>query len=345
MSLIKKASLHSDKFELRYELDGKIILKKNAMNGDKSWNYEFSNTRAGGYDWTLQIERDKETFNSISFYLACSKDDVLCSYDMNIRSHIKGKVDDLNMQCRMSLECKSWGIGWGRQKALELLDLTDLENRVIKFTCNVTVFGEETMEEIGSPVTYMMIGQSIRENIDSDFIIVLKDESVIQVHQMVLKAASPVLKAMLSHNVRESLDSRITIDDFDPAIVRAFVDSFYTGQIPADCDFKTMFAIADKYKVKSLAKKCLSKLASNVTVDTACFVLGSMKRCNYFKGMPQEAKVSQFIHDHYGDIEGTEDFQALSKDPEFLLCILQHRGKKRKRDEDSESDSNVESDI
>ena len=79
----------------------------------------------------------------------------------------------------------------------------------------------------------MMLGQSIRENIDSDFIIVLKDESVLHTHQVVLKASSPVLKAMLSHNVRESLDSRITIDDFDPAIVRALVNSFYTGQIPA----------------------------------------------------------------------------------------------------------------
>jgi len=339
MSHTQKLSLQSDEFELRYELDGKFILKELAKNGDESWHYDFNVTRAGGYDWTFQIKRYKKRKDWISVYLCCSKDDVFCSYDLTIQSYIKDKADEFYCRYSLPLTCKRWATGWGWGESVRLKEFTapekDLKNRVIYFTFNITVFGEEKMEEIGSPESYMMLGQSIRENIDSDFTIVLKDESVLHTHQVVLKASSPVLKAMLSHNVRESLDSRITIDDFDPAIVRALVNSFYTGQIPADCDLKTMFAIADKYKVNSLAKKCLSKLASNVTVDTACFVLGSMNRCNYFKGMPQETKVSQFIHDHYGDIEATEDFQAFSKDPAFLLCILQHRGKKRKRDEDS----------
>ena len=96
-----------------------------------------------------------------------------------------------------------------------------------------------------------------------------------------------------------------------------------------------MFAIADKYKVGPLAEKCLLELSKRVTIENACFILGIMNRCNYYQGTPHEERVSKFINDNFDEIESTDDFQAVSKDPVLLLSILRERGrgKKRKRED------------
>jgi len=327
-------TLESDEFEFDVRVDGKIIWKKLQLHKDEPWAVDLPKKTAAGYQWGMTVKRKRGNMDCIGVFLqCCDNDNVTASFKLDVTSYIQNQDVDINFSTMSVLECSQWKCGWGFSNIMRIEELSNLEERVLDIKFKVTIFGEEVVKRINNK-PYMNLGTSIRENIDSDFIIVLSDDSVLQAHVTVLKAMSPVFKAMLEHNVRESLDGKLTIDDFDPEIVRIFIKSFYTGLIPPDCDLKRIFAISDKYKVEALAKKCLSELASNVTVENACFLLGSMKRCNYFKGMPEEVKVSQFIHDHYEEIEDTEDFQALSKDPLFLLSILQRRGKKR-RHEDS----------
>jgi len=322
-------SLESDEFEFDVRVDGKIIWKKLQLF-KRPWVIVLPNNTAAGYKWGITVKSKRDCIGV--FLRCCDNDNVTASFKLDVTSYIKDQDVDINFSTQSTLACSKWKKGLGFPNIMRIEELSNLQERVLDIKFKVTIFVEKVVKRINNR-PYMNLGISIRENIDSDFIIVLSDDSVLQAHTTVLKAASPVFKAMLEHNVRESLDGKLTIDDFDPEIVRIFIESFYTGLIPPDCDFKRMFAISDKYKVEALAKKCLSELVSSVTVENACFLLGSMKRCNYFKGMPEEVKVSQFIHDHYEEIEDTEDFQALSKDPVFLLSILQRRGKKRKRED------------
>jgi len=236
---------------------------------------------------------------------------------------------------------KRWNPGWGHF-IVSLEELKPFEACELKFTIVLTIYGDYEFCDSAQPQQFKInLGKSIRENVDADFVIVLKDESEIPTHRTLLAATSPVFKSMLSHDMGENLDGRITIDDFEPDIVRKFIDSLYNDELPEphpaqECHYKQIFAIADKYQVESIARTCLSHMVSELGVSNACFVFGSMKRCGYFQGTDLERRVSRFINDNFEDLDGTDDFKAIAKDPAMLLSIFRQRGTKRKRGEENE---------
>jgi len=329
-------TVRTEEAELNYQVDGKVIEKH--IDSD-DWKVEFLPKRVGGYDWVFYLLR-KDGSEDLSLYIKALDADteVLAVFEYTFEKidNCSGLVVAHNSG-RFKGPSKFEDSGWGFPKFIRIEDLSaDLHNCRFEFHCKLLVYGENehTVHAQFEP-RFMHLGKAIRDIAESDFHIVLQDESTIPVHRIVLEVASPVMKAMLCHGVRENIDDRMTIEDFEPSVVRMFISSLYDGTVSEECDFKQIFAIADKYKVGPLAEKCLLELSKRVTIENACFILGSMKRCNYYQGTPHEERVSKFIDDNFHEIESTDDFQAVSKDPVLLLSILRQRGrgKKRKRED------------
>jgi len=339
MKFDESLTVRNEEAALNYRVDGIVIQKK--MKSE-DWMIEFLPKSIGGYEWILGFQPDESDSKYMFVYLEGVDVDSappMAYFEYSLRKINEDSGAVVAQEFKRFPEPKIFGGGfkrWGWQ-SLKIQDLkADLHRCRLEIECKIIVYGEnESVESAQFEPRVMNLGQLIQDNVDSDFNIVLKDETIIPVHRLVLEAASPVMKAMFGHALRENLDDRMTIDDFKPAVVRMFIASLYKGMLSKDCDFKQMFAIADKYKVGSLAEKCLLELSKKLTVENACFILGSMKRCNYYQGTVHEERVSRFINDNFDEIESTDDFQAVSKDPVLLLSILRQRGrgKKRKREE------------
>jgi len=338
----ENVTVHTEEAEITYRVNGNAIQRAMTAGPAWAWKFEFKPKRIGGYDWTLvlQCKEDPEWLQVLIKYSNCnSNPPPLVMFEYSFKK-INERTNEVMVQhARKWEKPRTWEdhLLWGWPNDLDIKGLkTDLHESRLEYKCKFTIYGEnETEENCMFQPHFMKLGQNIQENVDADFNIVMKDGSELPAHRFVLEASSPVLKAMLHHEVHESINQKMQIDDFEPIVVRNFINCLYTGELCKDIDFQTMFAIADKYGVHALAQKCILELSKSVTVSNACFVLGSMKRCNYFNNTPHQERVSKFILEHFDEIEGTDGFKALSKDPTLLLSILRQRGrgKKRKREE------------
>jgi len=295
-----------------------------------------------GSHWRFKLKTSSSHPDWLSMYLICTKDDVLAQYECTIE-HFVAEEHTLNGKKKSEKEIVVFGPksqGWkvAGLKVAEIYELEPHEYRQLTFTIKLVVYGPQEVNEVSPPNPVVLnVGQSIRQNVVSDFIVELSDESEIPTHRTILAAASPVFRSMLAHDLMENLDNRIKIEDFGHEVVRQFIDVLYKGEL-SDIDakvydLKQMFAIADKYKVDSLAKTCLAHLVNNLNKSNACFIFGSMKRCGYHQGTEYENRAARYINENLDALDGTDDFKALSRDPTILLSILRQRGKKRKRDE------------
>jgi len=307
--------------------------------GDEHFKIQTATTPVQKSHWSLGIQRSQKTSDFLMVGMICK------DFKLGASAMYKGKISINNSpHIRFSTQIhgqKYWTNGRGHCVASIAL-LNPFEACELKVTIVLTIYGGYNYEfcDGAQPQQFKIdLAKSIRENLEPDFVIVLKDESEIPTHRTLLAATSPVFKAMLSHNIGESLDGRITIDDFEPGVVRKFIDILYNDDFPKECDYKPIFAIADKYQVESIARACLSHMASELSVSNVCFVFESMKRCGYSQGTDLERRVSRYINDNFEDLDGTDDFKAIAKDPAMLLSIFRQRGKKRKRDIDDESDT------
>jgi len=287
-----------------------------------------------GNDWHISLKTPKSKSNkkNLGVFIYCSSPDVTASFDFSFQTFVDPNTILMTEELHSDAVNFTGCSGWGWPNVCQITKLEPVDDIQLKLTIKLRIYSEFNFSSKNVQKSSMNLGKSIRENLESDFVVVLQDETLVPAHRLVLSAFSPVFKSMLSHEISESLDGQVKIDDFPPQVVRQFIDALYNEKLPDKCDFKQMFAISDKYKVDALAKDSLAHLAEQLNTDNACFIFGSMKRCGYFQGTELEKRVARFVFQNLNDLESTDDFQAISKDPALLMSILQQRGKKRKRE-------------
>ena len=102
-----------------------------------------------------------------------------------------------------------------------------------------------------------------------------KDHNFI-ISVIILCARSTVFKAMLSSNMTENTTKTIKILDFEPDVVRLFLNYLRTDQI-RDCSLTThsqnLLKLAHKYDVTRLFNVCEINLANNLTINNIIEIL------------------------------------------------------------------------
>lgn len=108
----------------------------------------------------------------------------------------------------------------------------------------------------------------------ADIVLKLADGDL-QVHKSVLCARSPVFAKMFESQMDENIKNSVRIADVEPTTMRNFVEFLYTGVVVRR-EFESLYnlyAVADKYDVRSLRKTCRDVLLSEMDVGNACRIL------------------------------------------------------------------------
>jgi len=87
-------------------------------------------------------------------------------------------------------------------------------------------------------------------------------------HRFILSARSPVFAAMFNSGMAEAKTGRVRIDDdVDPNIFRSFLEFLCVGVLKSFKGKEQLFALADKYEVKTLMALCKPTIVQSMDVD------------------------------------------------------------------------------
>ncbi|XP_035224377.1 speckle-type POZ protein B-like [Stegodyphus dumicola] len=92
------------------------------------------------------------------------------------------------------------------------------------------------------------------------------DSKTFSAHKFILCARSPVFSKMFETEMIESKENIVEISDADPDTIDEFLFFLYCGHLrkPLEETSKKLYAVADKYDVPALKKRCSSFFKSNL---------------------------------------------------------------------------------
>jgi speckle-type POZ protein len=173
-------------------------------------------------------------------------------------------------------------LGWGWPRFVKR---SDLESKYVTNGWITIVYGIIVVRDDPLPVPLSDIGDhlgGLLDRTDGSDVSFVVDGKEFAAHRAVLAARSPVFKAELFGSMAEATLSRITLDDIEPAIFKAFLRFMYTDSLPEDDElgdsakakmYQRLLAVADRYAMDRLKLICARKLWDNVTVDTVAATL------------------------------------------------------------------------
>jgi hypothetical protein len=107
------------------------------------------------------------------------------------------------------------------------------------------------------------------DSFGSDMSVVVGNERI-SVHKFILGARSSVFKTMLTCGFSESTSNEILISDFEPTVVRGFVEYLYTDNVSEfvmNLHSESLLQIAHKYNVQGLLILCEVHLSNHLTAQ------------------------------------------------------------------------------
>jgi len=301
-----------------------------------------SSFQFAGSKWTPHVTRDKEDGKIVlSFWLFCDRDNTSAQFLVKFIPTVSQNVNgnDKVIVHQSNVHKTDWNGSWGFN-LIKTQSLDHFKNFVhFKFYIKLTVFGDVQHNFLVRPTPRIVnMGERLlklhRKEDLSDFIIKLQDGSDLNVHKLLLCLHSPVFSRMINNNAMvESLEDSVEISDFEPQVVKSFVEFLYSGEVSEDLDAEKLLLIADKYQVDCLIKHCLQLLVQTITKENCCHLLMHIKRFNYFDDFHMQRSISRYIHDNLELVEETPGWKELCKDSSLLLLVLKSRSRKRNFEE------------
>ncbi|XP_024317147.1 BTB/POZ and MATH domain-containing protein 1 [Brachypodium distachyon] len=159
-------------------------------------------------------------------------------------------------------------------------------------------------------------------------------------HKIVLATRSPVFKAELYGQMKERTASRVTIQDMQPAVFKAFLHFIYTDSLPADMYdpdaadgdsemIRHLLVAADRYAMDRLKLVCQSFLCEYyVDAETVAttLALADQHNCDKLKDACIE-----FIASSEDAVVATKGYASLKRTcPSLLIDALEKAHKFRK---------------
>ncbi|XP_035210637.1 speckle-type POZ protein B-like [Stegodyphus dumicola] len=154
----------------------------------------------------------------------------------------------------------------------------------------------------------------------SDISIIVGDKTFPE-HKCVLCARSSVFARMLQTGMIESERNSVEISDVDPQIMDEFLLFMYTGNMEKSLDetAEELYAVADKYDVPVLQKKCSSFLKSNLSVGNVCRIV---QLASFHSDDDLYKSVLEFSCAHAEEIFSTDEWKAV-KNANCYVKLLQ----------------------
>jgi len=257
----------------------------------------------------------------------CSKDDIRALFYVNSKIHRNGEKTELDYKDEGWTKKEE---GWNRGIRTHIFDLSTndpLSSAILKVSIQIEVYHEVQKEKAykykDQVIDPAIILQKLSgENSLYDAEIVLKDSETLKVHRSILAAHSQVFHAMFSGNFEDHKDGKVTMNEFDCDVVRAFHKYLYSGKISQSANFNQLIRLADKYKISSLVEHCLEQLMLNITIENCCELFLALKEFNLLCNRKQAAKVVKFINQNQAAVQGQEKFKKIQQDSDLLLLLF-----------------------
>jgi len=176
---------------------------------------------------------------------------------------------------------------------------------------------------------YKDITRLLGDTATTDMVVKCGEEGQLRAHSVVLMARSPVFYSMLTTDMVEKREKVINITDWEMEVVKEMINYLYTATIsPQFSRMAELLALADKYCVAPLVTVCSSKLALNITPDTA-LELGVFGETHNASELLE--KCAWFISQDLACLtDGWVDRAKTS--PKFTTTILQHLREGREKE-------------
>ncbi|XP_035225092.1 uncharacterized protein LOC118197667 [Stegodyphus dumicola] len=140
------------------------------------------------------------------------------------------------------------------------------------------------------------------------------------VHKCVLCARSSVFSRMLQTKMTEAKNDTIEISDVDPNVMEQMLSFMYSGYLEdMEDSVGELYALADRYDVSSLRKKCSNFFKSNFTFGNVCNIL---QLADLHSDTDLFNSALAFISDHATDVFSTHDWIKITK-RNFMAKLLQ----------------------
>ncbi|XP_049946537.1 uncharacterized protein LOC126439757 [Schistocerca serialis cubense] len=144
-------------------------------------------------------------------------------------------------------------------------------------------------------------------------------DSHLPAHSVILAARSPVFDAMLRNNMLEATSRLIKITDVQEAVLQQMLLFIYTDTVPELERFAAqLLAVADKYDLPLLKRRCASRMALDLSVENAAAtaLVATLHRCPELRSAAVE-----FIARHPEVITGSDWAQLLRENAEAAADI------------------------
>ncbi|XP_035221006.1 speckle-type POZ protein B-like [Stegodyphus dumicola] len=131
-------------------------------------------------------------------------------------------------------------------------------------------------------------------------------------HKCVLCARSSVFAKMFETDMIESETNKVEISDIEPQVMDEFLQFTYTGNLKNSLNetAEQLYAVADKYDVPALKKKCSSFLKSNLSVEN---VFRTLQIANMHSDDDLYKSVFEFTSAHGEEIFMTHEWKDIAK--------------------------------
>eukprot|EP00092_Neocalanus_flemingeri_P019833 GFUD01021483.1.p1 GENE.GFUD01021483.1~~GFUD01021483.1.p1 ORF type:complete len:354 (+),score=122.26 GFUD01021483.1:80-1141(+) len=176
---------------------------------------------------------------------------------------------------------------------------------------------------------YKDITKLMADTSTTDMVVRCGELGKIRVHSVVLMARSPVFYSMLTTDMVEKREKVVTINDWELEVVEELINYMYTATIcPKFAQLAELLALADKYSVAPLVALISSRLALNITPNTA-LELGVFGETHNAKKLLE--KCAWYISQDLACLsDGWAD--RARKSPKLTTTILQHLKEGREKE-------------
>ncbi|TVU05008.1 hypothetical protein EJB05_48155, partial [Eragrostis curvula] len=292
---------------------------------------------AGGHQWRIHCyprglkEAERGEFVSVFLHLTSH------SKDVKVIFHVLGMGKDgepsFSSEKKLVHVLSSEGstsLGWSLFMKRSILEANYVTDDQVTLICGIIVVRDNTIAVPSSEIGYEL-GLLFDCKVGADVAFIVKGETILA-HRVVLAARSPVFKAELFGYMADATSPSITLQDIEPATVKAMLWFMYTDELPEDNELEDssnemmlhLLAAADRYALDRLKLLCARRLWEDISVDTFASTLG----CAELHNCPElKCKCIDFfvVENNFKKIVFTDGFRWLVRTFPPLAAMLKEK--------------------
>ena len=133
----------------------------------------------------------------------------------------------------------------------------------------------------------------------------------VHAHRVVLAARCAYFRGMFESGMKESTQTEVSLEDISYDVFHALLEHLYTDRVDVTSEIALeLFAAADFLGVEQLKSICVSKIESELSVDTVCHTLTVADK---HSATPLKDVCVKYIVDHFKEVHSTAGFHELSR--------------------------------